>query len=154
MCNFSDEQSLSLADAAVYLILVPLVCVPWMVVIVQRAKLCMDYGVTLYWLHAVIAWLFTTVPHTQRIDWWFIYVLSCTVTVLAAEQLCMRREMEPIATSSIVTTTAARPKSRKSTVPSPARRMDVGSHDVPMILLRQDAQPSTQSSPVLQTVVE
>lgn len=62
---------------------------------VKRAKLCLDFSCTTYFLHLLISWLYTG-EFPNSIFWWF-YTISCTSILSAgSEYLCMNQELEPI----------------------------------------------------------
>ncbi|KAL1914292.1 uncharacterized protein VTP21DRAFT_9030 [Calcarisporiella thermophila] len=63
--------------------------------IVQRARLVLDFSLTLHFFHLV----FTTY-HSGRIPrtllWWMLNVATCCIMTFGGEWVCMQREMEPI----------------------------------------------------------
>jgi len=63
-------------------------------VLVERAKKCLDFTVTLYIIHLILCTLYNGFPISFL--WWFIYLLCVVVTALLGEWLCMRREMKDI----------------------------------------------------------
>ncbi|KAI8374506.1 integral membrane protein S linking to the trans Golgi network-domain-containing protein [Radiomyces spectabilis] len=69
--------------------------IPLLVFIVQRAKLILDFVVTLHIFHIVLVWI-----HKQRFPttgaWWLLQILSAVIMTLGGEWACMRREMKPI----------------------------------------------------------
>jgi protein SYS1 len=62
--------------------------------IVRRAKLCVDFTLTLYGIHIFGCSLYAGTPTTLL--WWITNGLSATVMILLGEYLCMRKELEPI----------------------------------------------------------
>lgn len=63
--------------------------------VVKRAKKCLDFACTTYFLHLVIAWLYTGLFPNSIFYW--IYLVSCTSILSAgSEYLCMNQELEPI----------------------------------------------------------
>lgn len=72
-----------------------LVATALMVLIVQRAKLILDFAVTLHVFHLLFTSYYSRhIPSTFL--WWTLNVLSCVVMTFTAEWACMKREMEPI----------------------------------------------------------
>lgn len=66
-----------------------------MVFIVQRAKLILDFAVTLHVFHLVVTSYYSRhIPSTFL--WWLLNIFSCAIMTLTAEWACMQREMEPI----------------------------------------------------------
>ena len=62
--------------------------------IVRRAKLCVDFTLTLYGIHIFSCSLYAGTPISLL--WWITNGLSATVMILLGEYLCMRKELEPI----------------------------------------------------------
>lgn len=72
-----------------------LIGVGCMVFIIQRAKLILDFAITLHIFHLIFTSFYSRhIPSTFL--WWILNIFSCTVMTLAAEWACMQREMEPI----------------------------------------------------------
>lgn len=72
-----------------------LVATALMVLIVQRAKLILDFAVTLHVFHLLLTSYYSRhIPSTFL--WWILNIISCVVMTFAAEWACMQREMEPI----------------------------------------------------------
>lgn len=65
-----------------------------MFILVERAKKCLDFTVTLYIIHLILCCLYNGFPTSFL--WWFVYVLCVVVTALLGEWLCMRRELKDI----------------------------------------------------------
>jgi hypothetical protein len=63
-------------------------------ILVERAKKCLDFTVTLYLIHLILCCLYTGFPTSFL--WWFVYVICVVVTALLGEWLCMRRELKDI----------------------------------------------------------
>jgi hypothetical protein len=61
---------------------------------VGRAKLCIDFALTLYAIHLVCCSFYAGFP--SAFLWWTTHGVSAIVMILAGEYLCMRRELEPI----------------------------------------------------------
>jgi hypothetical protein len=62
--------------------------------IVRRAKLCVDFTLTLYCIHICICTLYAGSPTSFL--WWATHVVSAIVMIFLGEYLCMRKELEPI----------------------------------------------------------
>mmetsp|Transcript_27426 Transcript_27426/g.68833 ORF Transcript_27426/g.68833 Transcript_27426/m.68833 type:complete len:147 (-) Transcript_27426:588-1028(-) len=61
---------------------------------VERAKKCLDYAFTVFFLHFLLHCALLGFPFTWQ--WWLLHG-GCVVTLdLLSEQLCMRREMREI----------------------------------------------------------
>ena len=70
-----------------------LVCV-LLPVIVERAKKCLDFVVTLHALHLVLVALVSGFP--THATWWLMVILYAVLMTLVGEFLCMRRETRSI----------------------------------------------------------
>ncbi|KAI9598446.1 integral membrane protein S linking to the trans Golgi network-domain-containing protein [Syncephalis fuscata] len=63
--------------------------------IVERARLCLDFVVTLHIVHLVFTTFYSGhIPTT--VFWWALHLASCCVMSVGGEWACMQREMEPI----------------------------------------------------------
>ena len=62
--------------------------------IVERAKKCLDFTITLFFFHFLGCLVYRGFP--SRSEWWTIQFLSVIVTVLLAEYLCARLELADI----------------------------------------------------------
>lgn len=62
--------------------------------IVHRAKLCLDFTLTLYGWHLVFSWVYGGFPTAA--GWWLQLMVCILTTSLLGEYVCMRKEMEPI----------------------------------------------------------
>jgi hypothetical protein len=63
--------------------------------VVKRAKLCLDFSCTTSFLHLLVSWFYTGL-FPSSLFYWF-YLISCTSILSAgSEYLCMNRELEPI----------------------------------------------------------
>ena len=66
-----------------------------MSLLVQRAKLCLDFSATLYFFHFLFTrWYSGQIPNT--FSWWIIFIISIAALAVGGEYLCMQRELEPI----------------------------------------------------------
>lgn len=90
--NLQDSYSLS---AILSHILTALVLIFCMVLIVERAKKCFDYGSTLYLLHFIITWCINSFP--LSLLWWGFHLGYMVVVVLGSEYFCMKIEQREIA---------------------------------------------------------
>lgn len=63
-------------------------------VIVERAKKCLDFSVTIYFIHFMLCSIFDSIPTTW--EWWLTNSIAMIVTVVGSEFLCIRNEMASI----------------------------------------------------------
>jgi hypothetical protein len=63
--------------------------------IVERAKLCLDFGGTLYLLHLIFCTQYDAFPKSA--SWWLVTIAALLGTSILGEYWCMKRELEPIA---------------------------------------------------------
>ncbi|KAJ0392926.1 hypothetical protein ATCC90586_012135 [Pythium insidiosum] len=61
---------------------------------VERAKKCLDFGVTLYFIDLLIQCFYSEFPKAW--DWWLLHCGAAALTILLGEYLCSRRELEEI----------------------------------------------------------
>jgi protein SYS1 len=66
----------------------------FMAVIVERAKKCLDFTITLFFFHFLGCLVYRGFPTSS--EWWTVNIFCLIVTVLLAEYLCVRKEMEDI----------------------------------------------------------
>ena len=66
----------------------------YLVIIVERAKKCLDFAATAHILHLVFCMLYDGFP--EGWEWWVVMVMNVVVMSLLGEYLCMRREMREI----------------------------------------------------------
>ena len=66
----------------------------FMAVIVERAKKCLDFTLTLFLFHFLGCLIYRGFPTSS--EWWTVNLFCLVVTVLLAEYLCVRKEMEDI----------------------------------------------------------
>mmetsp|Transcript_4809 Transcript_4809/g.6484 ORF Transcript_4809/g.6484 Transcript_4809/m.6484 type:complete len:214 (-) Transcript_4809:615-1256(-) len=63
--------------------------------IVERARKCLDFSVTLFFIHFWICTIYNWgVPATW--DWWIIHILGTIIMILLGEYLCSRIELAEI----------------------------------------------------------
>jgi len=67
----------------------------WQSVIVEKASKCLDFTVTILFIHFFIMWIYEGWPGWQ-FSFWLNYVIWATVTVLLCESLCMKLETQEI----------------------------------------------------------
>jgi hypothetical protein len=66
-----------------------------LVVIVEKSKKCLDFSVTLFFVHLVFSTMYNHgIP--KAIEWWLVHVAGTILMVVLGEYLCSRREMEDI----------------------------------------------------------
>jgi len=63
--------------------------------IVQRTKLCLDFSVTIYFLH-LVACIYYNGGIPTTFSWWLINLVSTMVLCVTGEFLCMRTELQSI----------------------------------------------------------
>ncbi|TYZ61796.1 hypothetical protein PybrP1_004794 [[Pythium] brassicae (nom. inval.)] len=63
-------------------------------VFVERAKKCLDFGVTLYFIDLLVQCFYSEFPRAW--DWWVVHLASTVMTILLGEYLCSRRELAEI----------------------------------------------------------
>jgi len=68
---------------------------PWaLVVVVERARKCLDFTVTLFIFHLAFAVALDKFPTYWL--WWLVHVVCLIYITLVGENLCMRKEMQEI----------------------------------------------------------
>ncbi|KAF7722152.1 hypothetical protein EC973_003665 [Apophysomyces ossiformis] len=72
--------------------------IPLIVFIVQRAKLVLDFVLTLHAIHFVLVWMHNKQCPTSG-AWWIVQIVNVIVMTLGGEWASMRLEMKPILTS-------------------------------------------------------
>ena len=65
-----------------------------MAIIVEKSKKCLDFSVTLFFIHLSACVIYNGIPGTW--DWWIIHILGTILMVLLGEYLCSRRELDDI----------------------------------------------------------
>ena len=63
-------------------------------IIVEKARKCLDFTVTIVIIHTVVIWLAYEWP--SQLGYWLNQVLWVTVTCLLSESLCMKLETQEI----------------------------------------------------------
>eukprot|EP01116_Phalansterium_solitarium_P013888 TRINITY_DN3133_c0_g1_i1.p2 TRINITY_DN3133_c0_g1~~TRINITY_DN3133_c0_g1_i1.p2 ORF type:complete len:150 (-),score=18.75 TRINITY_DN3133_c0_g1_i1:518-946(-) len=69
-------------------------CAGFLVLIVERAKKCLDFAVTTFFVHLLLCCLWAGFPKSWI--WWGINVLAVVVTAVVGEYFCMRRQLHEI----------------------------------------------------------
>jgi hypothetical protein len=74
-------------------------CIPILMVIVQRARQILDYVLTFHLLHLLCVW--HAADHfPTRFSWWILQIITVAIMTFGGEWACMHREMKPIMISS------------------------------------------------------
>ncbi|DAZ98435.1 TPA: hypothetical protein N0F65_001136 [Lagenidium giganteum] len=63
-------------------------------IFVERAKKCLDFGVTLYFIDLLVQTFYSEFPRTW--EWWIVHLVSLALTVLLGEYICSRHELAEI----------------------------------------------------------
>uniref|UniRef100_A0A7S2N3N9 Protein SYS1 homolog n=1 Tax=Helicotheca tamesis TaxID=374047 RepID=A0A7S2N3N9_9STRA len=63
-------------------------------IIVEKSKKCLDFSVTLFFLHILISAMYGGLPKTW--DWWIVHLMGMMIMILLGEYLCSRVEMMDI----------------------------------------------------------
>ncbi|RUS17023.1 hypothetical protein BC937DRAFT_90521 [Endogone sp. FLAS-F59071] len=66
-----------------------------LLILVQRAKLILDFSLTLHIFHLIVVSYYSRHLPTN-ILWWILNIATCCIMTFGGEWACMRREMEPI----------------------------------------------------------
>lgn len=67
--------------------------------IVERAKKCVDFTFTLFFLHVIFCSCYSGFPLVW--EWWLVQVVSSVVMATLGEYLCARAELEDIPSFSV-----------------------------------------------------
>ncbi|KAI3420258.1 hypothetical protein GPALN_003574 [Globodera pallida] len=70
--------------------------------VIGRARLCLDFAITLHVVHFLIGCLFNWTFPTQ-FTWWLLQVISASLCTILAEWLCSRREYAEIPLAQVST---------------------------------------------------
>mmetsp|Transcript_10269 Transcript_10269/g.23409 ORF Transcript_10269/g.23409 Transcript_10269/m.23409 type:complete len:149 (+) Transcript_10269:93-539(+) len=65
-----------------------------LMVVVERAKKCLDFAATVQFFHLISVCAYDGFP--SHWEWWVVTILSLTITVVIGEVLCMRKELVEI----------------------------------------------------------
>ncbi|CAG8602084.1 186_t:CDS:2, partial [Diversispora eburnea] len=63
--------------------------------LIQRARLVLDFSLTLHFFHLLITSYYSGHVPTTFI-WWALNVTTCCIMIFGGELYCMKKEMEPI----------------------------------------------------------
>ena len=63
-------------------------------VIVEKSKKCLDFSVTLFFIHFLACCLYGGAPNTY--SWWIVHILATIIMTLLGEYFCSIREMNEI----------------------------------------------------------
>jgi protein SYS1 len=70
-----------------------------LLVIVERARKCVDFAFTVYFLHWMLTMAYSGFPLSW--DWWVVNTTCMITMAVAGEQLCMRTELSDISLETI-----------------------------------------------------
>ena len=62
--------------------------------VVERAKKCLDFSFTLFFLHFLFCWVYGGFP--DSFVWWVVNISCLVLMTVCGEQLCMREEQKDI----------------------------------------------------------
>lgn len=79
-------------------------CVPVEVLVVQRAKLILDFAMTTQFFQLLFTWLYSD-KFPSSWAWWFTWLVSSIILVFGGEYACMKIELQPLTFGSGNTTT-------------------------------------------------
>mmetsp|Transcript_5519 Transcript_5519/g.6980 ORF Transcript_5519/g.6980 Transcript_5519/m.6980 type:complete len:160 (+) Transcript_5519:253-732(+) len=71
-----------------------LICAGALMLVVERAKKCLDFAFTTHLIHLCLCSLYDSFPSTW--EWWIVNALSLIIMAVLGEYLCMRRELREI----------------------------------------------------------
>eukprot|EP00696_Hemimastix_kukwesjijk_P012352 gnl/Hemi2/25475_TR8570_c0_g1_i1.p1 gnl/Hemi2/25475_TR8570_c0_g1~~gnl/Hemi2/25475_TR8570_c0_g1_i1.p1 ORF type:complete len:154 (-),score=36.71 gnl/Hemi2/25475_TR8570_c0_g1_i1:233-694(-) len=91
--SFSATSGVGWVLMAVFL-LTACVCGWYMGHVVERARQCLDFAVTLYLVHFVFAALVGGLSSTWQ--WWVCMLVCITLTTVLGEAVCIKRDMQDI----------------------------------------------------------
>lgn len=66
----------------------------YLVFLIERAKKCLDFSVTLFVVHLFVCMLYGGLP--SSVTWWVVNGTGIAVMALLGEYLCIRRELREI----------------------------------------------------------
>jgi hypothetical protein len=85
-----------------HVMLCALACSVLLVVVVERSRQCLDFSVTLYFIH-VCACTFYGGRLPRGTSWWVTHGVALVLTVVLGEYLCSRRELSEIPLAGVLT---------------------------------------------------
>ena len=65
----------------------------WLALVVGRARLCLDFSVSMYFFHLCYCFVYDGWP---SFFWWAVMGACCICTTVLGEYVCMRRELKEI----------------------------------------------------------
>lgn len=65
-----------------------------LLIVVERAKKCLDFAVTFTICHFLLCWRFDGFPVDWR--WWAVNISMCIFAAVSGEYLCMKKELTEI----------------------------------------------------------
>ena len=71
----------------------------WMPRIIERTRKCLDFVVTICFLHLIFSTIFVAFP--SRFSFWLVWVVGAVTSTLLGEHLCMVEERKEIPTVSM-----------------------------------------------------
>lgn len=71
----------------------------YLMFVVERAKKCLDFSATCYFIHFLVCSFYSGLPH--NVEWWAANAVGAGLMALLGEWLCLKREMQEIPTGSI-----------------------------------------------------
>jgi hypothetical protein len=81
--------------------------------VVERAKKCLDFASTLYFIHFVLTWYYDgTFPWGWQ--WWVLNIVALVCAAVSGEWLCMRRELREIKTSDFLSVRALETEQKRN----------------------------------------
>lgn len=63
-------------------------------IIVEKSKKCLDFSVTLFFIHIIVCTIYDGIPKTW--DWWIVHILGMIIMIVFGEYLCSLRELRDI----------------------------------------------------------
>ncbi|XP_064640300.1 protein SYS1 homolog [Lineus longissimus] len=63
--------------------------------IIKRTKQCLDFTITVHFVHLLVCWIYNhTFPAT--VSWWLVNIICIVIMTVLGEFLCMRTELKAI----------------------------------------------------------
>lgn len=107
-------------------------CIPILMVIVQRARQILDYVLTFHLLHLLCVWR-TANYFPTRAAWWILQIITVAIMTFGGEYACMHREMKPIMITSgnrATTTTTSTSTTNNNSDQQPLQQADGEEQDM------------------------
>lgn len=64
-------------------------------IVVKRAKLCLDFSLTVHFYHLIICWIYNG-SFAWSASWWVLQLICSAISTVLGEFLCMQQEMRAI----------------------------------------------------------